>query len=502
MTATPIEESKGIRTYGGLRQSRGIGLFGLGSGATALMLACIAVPILSFNVSGRLALVLAIPCAVVAVFLVVRIDGVPLGDMILRRVQWWLGSLRGYPSLRAGVVLEHPRAWQLPGVLAPTRLVSVEDPGGGRYGLVWNQRSGLMTATLKCSASTTGLADARDADIWINNWHEWLASLGYLPMISHVAVTIDTAPEPGSTLADNVFSRLDPHAPEDARQLMQELVWRSPAAAADVDTRVSITFNPGKGETRTKGLADQTAEISRHLVGLEAALASCGVGVLGRATDYELSGLVRTAFDPTARGEVNRLVSGSQGDAAELLEWGEAGPVAAEEHWDSYQHDSGISVSWAWTEPPRQAVASDVLARLVSPGNHPKRVTLMYRPVPAGEAARILETQVNAAMFRQQWRAVQKREETARDRTDRDLALRAAQEEAQGAGLVLVSMYVTVTVDDPDNLSSAIADVEARADQSKIRLRKLFGSQALGFATTLPAGVCPPLLSSGLAGKG
>ena len=59
-----------------------------------------------------------------------------------------------------------------------------------------------------------------------------------------MTVTIDTAPEPGSTLADTVSAALDPAAPLAARQIMNQLVQAAPAAAADVDTRVSITFDP------------------------------------------------------------------------------------------------------------------------------------------------------------------------------------------------------------------------------------------------------------------
>jgi len=51
-----------------------------------------------------------------------------------------------------------------------------------------------------------------------------------------------------------------------------------------------------------------------------------------------------------------------------------------------------------------------------------------------------------------------------------------------------MSLYGTATVTDPGPLAEAIADIESRADQSKIRLRRLYGGQAAGFATTLPTG--------------
>jgi hypothetical protein len=150
---------------------------------------------------------------------------------------------------------------------------------------------------------------------------------------------------------------------------------------------------------------------------------------------------------------------------------------------------------WGWHEAPRQRVTSNVLARLMTPGRFPRRVTLLYRPFSSAVAAHQLEEQVNAAAFREAVRKAQGRDETARDRADREQAVAAAREEATGSGLVRVSLYVTVTVLDKDDLATAVAEVEARAGQSKIKLRRLAGSQLAGFCATLPAGIHPANLA-------
>jgi len=54
--------------------------------------------------------------------------------------------------------------------------------------------------------------------------------------------------------------------------------------------------------------------------------------------------------------------------------------------------------------------------------------------------------------------------------------------------VVLMSLYVTATVTDPTLLPEAVADIESRADQSKIQLRRMYGCQAAAFAITLPCG--------------
>ena len=165
---------------------------------------------------------------------------------------------------------------------------------------------------LRVIPASTWLADRQDADTWVANWGGWLASLGYLPMVRWVTVTIDTAPEPGTSLADSVAAALDPASPLAARQIMGQLVESAPAAAADVDTRVSISFDPKLSPAAPADPAAAAAEVGRTMHGLESALGTCGVTVLGRASAAELAGIVRTAFDPAARGEVNRILAPPQ----------------------------------------------------------------------------------------------------------------------------------------------------------------------------------------------
>lgn len=479
-----------VRTYGGWRRARAMGLFGAGPGVTVAVLACVLLPLLLASIDLRTGAIATVPCATAAGLLLLKVDGVSVGRIVHRRIAWAVGTRRGKASHRAATVMDHPDAWTLPGVLAPTRLLTAHDGRGGTFGVVWNRRTGHLTATLRCAASSTWLVDGEAADGWVSNWHGWLASLGYLPAVRSVAVTVDTAPEPGTRLQEEVLPRIDASAPVDTQRLVRTLVALSPDAAADIETRVSITFDPGRSANRAQDLDDHLADISRQLTGLESALASCGVTVLGRMGAPWLAAQMRIAFDPAARGDVERAMGGGDG-GGDLLTWGSSGPMAAEETWDRYHHDTGTSVSWAWHEAPRQQVTSGVLTRLVSPGRFAKRVTMVYRPLSAGDAARILENEVNAAAFRDAYRRAQGRDETARDAADRARAQRAAAEEAQGAGVVLMSLYVTATVTDHDDLAAAVADVEARADQSKIRLRRLYGSQAAGFATTLPAGFVP-----------
>jgi len=480
------------RDYGGWRRRRGIGLFGLGAAGTLAVLGALLALIITATADAGVLPYVAPPVLAAGGLGLTRIGGEPLALAAVRRVRWWHGSARSYTRYRAAVVAEHAPAFRMPGVLAPLTLLDAEDGSGGRYGIVLDRRTGLMTPTLRVIPACMWLADREDADAWVANWGGWLASLGFLPALRWVTVTIDTAPEPGSTLADTVSAILDPAAPLAARQIMGQLVEAAPAAAADVDTRVSITFDPKASPAAPADLLAAAAEVGRTMHGLESALGACGVTVLGRASVAEIAGAVRTAFDPAARGEVNRILARSPGTGlAPQLGWADAGPVGAEEEPGCYRHDSGISVTWAWQEAPRQNVTADVLARLAAPGRYPKRVGLQYRPLPAAQATRVLDAEVNAAQFRALYKRRTGRDETARDSYDQARARQAAAEEAAGAGVCLVCLYVTVTVASAADLPRAVAETEAAAGSSKIRLRRMTYAQAAGWATTLPCGICP-----------
>jgi len=480
-----------VRTYGGWRRSRSIGLLGLGPAATLVLLGCFAALVLIAAVSFEALLYVAPPMVLAWAAGVVRAGGVPLGLLAVRQLRWWHGTRAGYTSYRAGAVLRHTGTLQLPGALAATELLSGEDGRGGRYGLVRDRHTGYLTATLRVAPVSTWLADPADADRWVANWAGWLASLGYLPAVRWVTVTVDTAPDPGSTLTGRVAAALDTSAPRAAVEIMDQLVAAAPAAAADVDTRVSITFDPKASPTQPRTVAEAVAETGQTLSALETTLAACGVTVVGRARATDIAGIVRVAFDPAVRGEIARLLAtGITAALEERLNWASAGPAEAVERWDTYTHDSGISVSWAWREAPRQNVTHTVLARLLSPGGFPKRVVLQYRPLPAHAAARVLDNEVRAAEFRHEYSRRTRRDVTARDVHDHARARQAADEEARGAGVSLLGLYVTTTVTDPGQLPSAVANTEAAAEACKIRLARLHGSQAAGFITTLPCGVC------------
>jgi hypothetical protein len=469
-----------------------MGLFGLGPAQTILVLAAITGPLFASPLGPATFLTVLAPSLLVLGVLLLRWDGVPLVHALVRRWRWLTAGRRACAGYHGPVLTDPAHAPALPGVLAATRLLPVADPAGSDFALVWNPRLGTMTAALQVAAASTWLADPADADAWVANWGQWLAGLGYQPMIRQAAVIVDTAPDPGHSLTGYMAGRIAPHGPPAAQRILRELAAASPAVAADVHTWLTLTFAPAASPARPRTPGDAAAEITRVLPGLAEQLTGCGLAVLGRATAAELAAVVRGAYDPAARGPAAQLAAAG----SDPLGWAQAGPTAAVETWDCYRHDQATSVSWAWHEAPRQQVPHTVLARLFNPGRYPKRVAWLWTPYPAGEAARIVEHQRNLVAFRQHYARAKGRDETARDLEDRHRATRAAAEEASGAGVGRLNLFVTTTVLHPADLPKAVADVEAAADASQLRLRRLYAGQSAGFATTLPCGVIPHTLAT------
>ena len=470
----------------------------LSEAQTAVMGGCVGVPlcvwalVANFGLPWQMLPAIAAVAAVTAVLALIphRTHGTSLGGAIVIWMRTRTARRRGWTAWESGVFTRHPRRHELPGVLAPIVPLSTTDGLGQPYGLLWDRRTGRLTASVKVAPVGTVLADQERTDLWIGSYAAWMAALGYEPTIDWISIVVESAPASGTELADYVATRLDPNAPQIARDTMTEVAASHRGSTADISVRVNLTFQPQRARPVPQDDAERVAEVSRALAGLEGDLPLIGVATIGRATAATLTHWLRSAYDPDARGELARL---SEQD--HLLAWTDAGPVKAEARVDHYWHDSGSSVSWAMSALPNQNVTSTVLAPLVTAGRYHRRVCITYRPYAADQAGEVVTKEASGSSFRRQLRKRRGVDDTARDRTDEARANQAAEEEARGAGVGLWAMYVTTTVEDPRKLPDAIADLESRARNAKLRLRRCWGWQHAGFAASLGVGIYPPELA-------
>ncbi|MCP9951742.1 SCO6880 family protein [Actinomadura madurae] len=462
--------------------SPGIGRLGL-VGTLILMVGLVILTLVAM-VSTRAAVIGAVLLGVVMLPLVLQDrNGRTALQAITARLNWWWGRSQGWHLYRSGPLSVVSRgSHKLPGLLAASRLVEGRDSYGRPFALVVIPSTRHYTVVFECNADGAALVDQQQVDAWVAHWGHWLASLGYEPGCVAASATVETAPDLGHRLRDEVHANTDPNAPDLARAALEEIVWNYPVGSARVSTRIAVTFaalpHPG-GKRR-----DQDAmvrEIGMRIPGLIAGLEMTGAGSARPMTADQLARAVRTAYDPGAQSDMET------GDGP--ARWEDVGPVAAQESWDHYVHDSGRSITWGMTEAPRGEVLSSVMTGLVSPHHDiaRKRVTFLYRPHDPASAARIVERDRRDSRFR-----LDGATNAARNELDVMKSDQTALEEARGAGVTRFTVLVTATVHTAEQLPVAAAAVDTLAAPARLRLRRMYGSQASAFAAALPVGIVLP----------
>jgi hypothetical protein len=269
--------------------------------------------------------------------------------------------------------------------------------------------------------------------------------------------------------------------------VLREVVDSYPLGSATIRAWVALTLT-GSARGRRRSSDEFARELGTRLPGLTQRLHGTGAGAARPVSAQELCEITRSAYDPQAARVIQDAYASG---ALPRLSWADVGPAAAEASWGAYRHDGAVSVSWAMSAAPRGEVHSGVLWKLLAP--HPeiarKRVSLLYRVLDPGVAARIVEADKRNADFRVN-SAQRPSEHALREQRS---ALATAQEEARGAGLVDFGLIVTATVESDaqgaERLAEAEAAVENLAATARLTLRRMYGSQDSAFVAGLPLGL-------------
>ena len=478
------------RTYGNFRKPRTSGLRGLSLGATLLLFAGLIAVVLATLISLWAALTLGAVLVVVLAPLALRDrHGRTLMQRGAVRLAWRRtvssgGHLyRSGPLGRAGFGTS-----RLPGLAAESTLTEAQDGYGRPFAVITIPATGHHTVVISCDADGAALVDEQQVDIWVAHWGRWLSALGAEPGLVAASVTVETAPDSGVRLQQEIAANAVEDSPDLARSMLREVLAAYPAGSAQIATRIALTYSGAAREGAPRRSAEDMAlHIGTRLPGLTAGLSMTGAGTAVPMTAAELAEAVRVAYDPT----VAPLVEEARASGGSGLTWDQAGPMAAQEAWDHYRHDGVFSVTWAMTEAPQGEVFSNVLTGLVQPNRDiaRKRVTLLYRPHSRAEGARVVQQDYKNALFNAQQSQIGQ----ARDDVELIAARRTTEEQAQGHGVIRFGLLITATVNSADALVTAAAAVDNLAPAARIAVRPVYGSQAAAFAAALPLGLVLPL---------
>lgn len=496
------------RTYGGWQRPKSWGLWNLGTLGTGLLFGYMLAAVLVNSVSGLKPTL--IWCA---------IGGVGLLPLVYRdhsgRHGWQVASSHIAWFHRRNIRREHvylpgkigPVAFgqqtiPLPGILAKSTVLEADDVYGQPFTLIHLPVAKHYTVPIRIEPDGSALVDQQTVDTWVGYYDRWLAGLAYEPGLVAATVTVETAPDPGHGLTVEVDRLLTSGGPALSKQVLRETADTYPAGAASITAHVSLTYSAAntaggerelslrskdKATRRTRSSGEMAALIGSRLAGQLRDLGMTGVGAPQPMTASELAEMVRVAYDPMTATAVSGCRANDQ--PADIT-WQTAGPSGAVESWNTYQHDSGHSITWQMVEAPKGIVEARVLEDLLAPSDavDRKRVTLIYRPHDPARAADIVDEDMRTAVGRA---TARKGEARAAETARLEAARQAAREEASGAGVIRFATLVTATVTDETRLAAAADTVAQLGRASRIRLRRCYGTQAAAFQQALGVGVIP-----------
>ncbi|NGO45784.1 SCO6880 family protein [Streptomyces ureilyticus] len=474
-------------TYGNWRRPRRPGLGPFGLVGTIVLFGGLIVDIIASMMSLQFALVVIVFQALFLVPLAIRTqDGRNVYSLMAVRIGWFRRKAKGGTSYVSGPLSPRPGGkFRPPGLLSRVRVLEGRDAYDQPFGVLHHRSRNLYTIVLSCEPDGGSLVDPDQIDNWVASWGHWLSRLSSEPGLRGASVVVETAPDTGTRLANEVLPRLRPDAPPAARAVMEEVVERYPTASSEMHTYLALTYGMPPGQKRKAD--DIIADLAVRIPGLLAGVVSAGGGPAAPLSAERIAEVVRVAYDPAVAGDVleARAVHGGTG-----LEWDDAGPAATVEKTNAYQHDSGVSRTWMLTLAPRGTVRAQVLRGLLedAPGTRRKRVALLYRPIDPATSARIVEADRRAAQFMATSRRGMVQ---ARAANEVRAAEQTAVEEATGAGLVEFSLMVTVTVDTDAQLEDAGVTVRNLLAGARLLMRPADRMQAAAFSCTLPAGILP-----------
>ncbi|WP_045739689.1 SCO6880 family protein [Actinoplanes rectilineatus] len=475
------------RTYGNWSRPRKAGLGSFGLVGTVGVFGGLVLILLASMFSLSAAVVMAFFVAAFVGPLAIRTqDGRNIYNLLAVRAGWSRRKANRSTAYASGPLSTRPGGrFRPPGMLSRVTMTEGTDPYGRPFGVLHHRHRDLYTVVLSCEPDGGSLVDEDQVDVWVAQWGDWLARLAHEPDLRGASVIVETAPDPGTRLANEVFTRISPDAPAAARRVMEEVVERYPEASSEMNTYVTLTYGL-RGSAR-RDPDEILTELALRIPGLVNGLVNAGGGAAAPLSAGRIAEVVRVAYDPAVAADVLdiRAQYGATG-----LEWADAGPAAAVETVGAYHHDSGVSRSWLLTLAPRGTVRSSVLRSLLdpSPSIRRKRVALFYRPIDPATSAKIVESDRRSAQFLANSSQGPVR---ARAATAVAAAEQTAAEEASGAGLVEFSMIVTVTVDSTADIPDVNATMRNLLGASRLAMRPADRMHAAAFTCALPVGLLP-----------
>lgn len=383
---------------------------------------------------------------------------------------------------------------KLPGVLASSELYEFNTTSGEPFAVVRYPSSHLYAVTVGCQPDGASMLDPSDIAGQVLRHGEWLGSLALEPDLVQCIITIETTADGGPALQASIRSKEAEDAHPLSKVLMTKALEKYPQGSQGVLVSATATFRAPAAEidldgkrVKTRNQVDEVEQVGTllgtRMPHLWADLPECGAGNAVPYTADDLIERVRVAFNPGDR--TIYAAARAAGKPRPLSLWTSAGPSGHYDRWNWYEHGDGGSITWEFTGFTGPLIQADSLLPLLETGGKDDtstRISIIYRPLPAGKAGRAVESNYNAAKGR---RADANRPKASHTISVDD-ADRARYAAAAGHAVFDFSIVVTTTAENARVLlPKAKAAVAGLAPNARLRLRPCNGIQAAMFAQGL-----------------
>ncbi|WP_052493342.1 SCO6880 family protein [Rhodococcus sp. MEB064] len=377
--------------------------------------------------------------------------------------------------------------YRLPGWLAHTTLYVGIDRHGNEFGMIHHPKKQRYTVVVDCLPGGDEAVARGEKDLYTAEWGVYLADLGLPGDIVGAEVVVENIPATGLRLSRLVEREVVPYAPELSTAFVRQSSVRMPSGRHRTLARLSITFRATTKE-RQNDPEEMAAELARRLPDLYGNLAGAGIDAQPM-TAAEITAAVHRSYNPSTENDFEELdIAGLDHGVA----WEDAGPGRASSVWGQYRHDGVVSVVYEMAAPPESVFTDTVLKPLLQPHDDllRKRLTLIYRPFSAGDAAKKVEKQHRDALHAINSRGAKISSAEAEKRLE--ITSQTRKEMVAGAGQLRYSALVTITVADPADVANAAAVIESLAARARLGLRRAHGFQDAAFAAGLGVGFLLP----------
>lgn len=371
----------------------------------------------------------------------------------------------------------------LPGVLSTLKVRDEVDGLGNPVQLIHHTRADQLSVTIESAPAGISMnTQAKTTDL-VTNYAAWLSSLSGENGLRGAQVVIDSVFESAAPLAESILSNLKPDAPEVAQQIARESAGMLPERVAHVRAYTTLGYKISELADDTAGAAAEVLSmIPRHLKALSAA----GAGVSQVMADADYADMMYTAYDPHRNAEVAQEI---KDDIRAFRSFEGGGPAYFNSaHPRVVFHDGVASMTIMMTEPSKSKITDHSFEKLFAPNRNflRKRVSLIYRPVPASAQ----HSRVNNASRATTTEVSSKKRRTAFDKKKKAAAEAAMNQAAEGAVIQEWALMVTVTFE-PNRAAQRTAENELKALMGGLKWCFADFTADAAFHQTLPLGLFP-----------